>query len=432
MDGAIKSPVNTAQNINLVLLYCGIRTGHFGMGSHSRHIIDYFKNQPGYSVTILKVDSKDVALMRHYHEGGVEVVEIPQPENQLFLTEEDTLVQNTYAKRICEMAFPFLRSKENTILLCNIVVHIGLAREMKQALGAGLVYIHHNFIWKAYLKTSYAFFAEQWLRGNARLHPGAFVGTANQLKIADMSDKVVTVTHQAENFFSDILHIPSQKIKTIYNGISSETKNARVNRIELRKKYGFCDTDRIILFCGRIAEEKGLPYIIEAFKFLVKKMPDARLLVVGDGQIQESLALVNPFWSRVNFTGKLDYNTITEMYAIADVGVMPSTQEQCSITSIEMRFHKLPMIVSAVEGLDEMFEDGFDALKLPVKYDENSIIYFSVEDLYERLLILLEDDTLSSILAENAWLKGMKKFTSERMTNEYDKVFRSLFANHKI
>lgn len=419
------------QKINLVMLYCGIRTGHFGMGSHARYITEYFKEKPDYYVTILKVDSKDAFLMQHRHEKGVEIIEIPQPENQLFLTEEDTLVQNTYAKRISEMAYPILSSKENVVLLCNTVVHLGLAKELKQALNASLVYVHHNFTWKACLKTSYGFFAEHWLKGNVALHPGAFAGTVDQCKIADLSDLVITVTHQAEQFFANILNIRSEKIRTIYNGIPSDTRTQRANRSELRNKYGFDEADKIILFCGRIAEEKGLPYIIEAFKLLIKRIPAARLLVIGGGHIQESLALVNPLWSRVTFTGKLDYHTITEMYAIADIGVMPSTQEQCSITSIEMRFHKLPMIVSAVEGLDEMFEDGFDALKIPVRYDASSIIYFAAEDLLERFLMLLKDNDLSVRLAENAWLKGIERFTSERMADEYDKVFRSLFVEQQ-
>lgn len=426
----LKSVVGV-QRVNLVLLYCGIRTGHFGMGSHSRYIIEYFKAQPDYNVTILKVDSKDTTLMQHIHEGNLETIEIPQPENQLFLTEEDTNVQNSYAKRVSEMVYPILNSRENVVLLCNTVVHLGLAKELKQVLNASLVYVHHSFTWKTYMKTSNSYFSEKWLKQDITLHPRAISGTVDQFKIADLSDEVITVTHQAEQFFANTLNISSKKIRTIYNGIPSNTKSKRANRSELRKKFGFEETDKIILFCGRIAEEKGLPYIVEAFKLLSKRIPAARLLVIGGGQIQENLALVNPLWSRVTFTGRLDYNTITEMYAIADLGVMPSIHEQCSITSIEMRFHRLPMIVSAVDGLDEMFEDGFDALKLPARYDENGIIYFSSEDLFDRFLILLEDNALSDRLVENAWLKAMDKFTSERMISEYDKAFKCLFIGHQ-
>lgn len=417
------------QKINLLILHCGIRTGHFGMGSHIGYLTDYFLSQPSYHVMLLKLDSKRVATMQFGCEAGMEVIEIPQPENQLFLIEDETVVQNVYAKRICEMVYPVLKSKDRLIILCNSVIHYGVAKGLKQLLDARLVYVHHNFTWKACLKTSYAYFAEQWASQNSSLHPRAFVGTAYQAEIAGISDLAITVTYQAERFFVDVLGIEADRIRTIYNGIPLATRAKKEHKSELRSRYGFGESDKIILFCGRIAEEKGLSYLISAFKLLLARIPEARLVVIGIGQIQESLELVQPFWSAVTFTGKLNYAQIEDFYAMADVGAMPSTQEQCSISSIEMRFHRLPMIVSAVEGLDEMFDDGFDALKIPVHYDDSQIITFAADEICDRLVSVLEDQPLADALAENAYAKAVQTFTSERMTAEYDAVFQGFFSD---
>lgn len=414
--------------IDLVILHCGVRTAHFGMGSFSTHLFEYFKTHQSYNVTLLKVDSKGIETQQYKFEDGHEVIEIPQPENKLFLNDDDTIVQSTYAKRISEMVSPYFKSKCNLIILCNTVVHYWLAMELKIRFNGRLVYVHHNFTWKTCWKTSYEIFGREWIAGNTSRHPAAFWGTLNQKKIADLSDAVVTVTNIAERLFVDVLNVSQHKIRTIYNGVPGNTTSHRKDRSRLRKKYGFSVHDRIILFCGRIVEEKGLSYLLRAFESVCRIVPKARLLVIGGGDIQDHLSMVDPVWSRVTFTGKLRYSVIAEMYAIADVGVMPSTQEQCSITSIEMRFHGLPMIVSAVEGLDELFEDGFDALKIPVIFDTDNVISFSEQEIAKIIITLLNDHSLRKALSNNAYSKGLRLFTSERMTKEYDQLFRSFFS----
>jgi glycosyltransferase involved in cell wall biosynthesis len=97
-----------------------------------------------------------------------------------------------------------------------------------------------------------------------------------------------------------------------------------------------------------------------------------------------------------------------------------------------MRFHRLPMIVSAVEGLDEMFEDGFDALKIPVHYDESNFISFAIEEICNRLISVLEDEVLAERLSQNAYVRALQTFTAERMVAEYDAVFQGFFSGEKI
>lgn len=86
------------------------------------------------------------------------------------------------------------------------------------------------------------------------------------------------------------------------------------------------------------------------------------------------------------------------------------------------------MIVSAVEGLDELFEDGFDALKIPVIFDTDNVISFSEQEIAKIIITLLNDHSLRKALSNNAYSKGLRLFTSERMTKEYDQLFRSFFS----
>jgi len=141
--------------------------------------------------------------------------------------------------------------------------------------------------------------------------------------------------------------------------------------------------------------------------------------------------MINPYWANVTFVGEVTSQIVNDLYSIANIGVMPSLQEQCSIASIEMRFHKVPQIVSAVEGFDELYEDNYDALKITARYDEDQNIYFSFEEIKDKILLLLEDESLSTYISTNAYKKGKELFTAELMASKYNHVFSSFFQDEK-
>ncbi len=313
--------------MTIVLLYCDNRTGHFGMGSHIYNVLHYLKQVPDMKITIVKTDSSSSGCRQYVDDNHIEVIEIPQPENKIVLFGNDSPLQIAYAQRIADVLYRYLKDKSNVVLWSNTIDNLNLCRILKQTFDCKLLYVHHNFAWKVYLKTAYQVFAHQWENNNTAYHPLAFEYTGYQQQMAFLANRVVTVTRQAEYFFRDVLNIPNDKISTIYNGIPATTQRKN-NASELRKKYGFLPEEKIILFCGRIAPEKGIDYLASAFCLLVAQIPNSRLVVVGDGTIVDMLTKVAPHWSKVTFTGELAKEEVFELYSIADVGVMPSTQEQ--------------------------------------------------------------------------------------------------------
>lgn len=418
---------NSKPRISLILLYCGVRTGHFGMGSHTRYLLSFLKDSIDYAITVLKLDSVAVNKVTSYHEESVEYIEVPRPENKLFLTADVSEIQITYAERIMDIVYPYLKEKLNLLVWSNHVDHANICNLIKSNLGGKVVYVHHNFSWKSHLKVSYNFFKEKWLNKQYSYHPLAFELTKQQQDMVNLSDKSVTVTKMAKDFFIDALKVSPIKIETIYNGIPSNTlKMQSINHI--KSKYGFDISEKIIIYCGRIATEKGIDYIIRAFVSVASKMPNVRLLLVGDGDIGKYMKLAFPFWNRITCTGEASPEIVGELYSIADVGVMASTQEQCSITAIEMRYYKIPLIVSAIEGLDELFTDGFDALKLTAHYDENNFMYLSADELAHKFLLILNDPNLAYKISSNSYNIGLKHFNAEEMVKSYDRVFKSCFS----
>jgi len=149
------------------------------------------------------------------------------------------------------------------------------------------------------------------------------------------------------------------------------------------------------------------------------KIPDIHLVLVGSGDIDKFVPFTLPFRTRITFTGKLNSKELTKWYHISDIGVLPSLHEQCSFTAIEMRFHKIPLIVSDLDGLKEMFTHEYDALKLSVNLDKEGKKVLDVSEFAEYMERLLKDQDLANQLTENSYKVAIKSFKAESMQQKY-------------
>ena len=154
-----------------------------------------------------------------------------------------------------------------------------------------------------------------------------------------------------------------------------------------KKKLLFGDNEHIVLFVGRLDDIKGVEYLIRAFRSLLKKVPDSRLVIVGDGNFDFCLKECVHIWHRITFTGKLKQKMLRKFYQIADVGVMPSFHEQCSYVAIEMMMHGIPLVGTDSTGLKEML--GSNQKYMMKTSEEANNVSLSVEDLAETLTQLL-------------------------------------------
>ncbi len=419
------------KKIHVVLLYCGVRTGHFGAGSHISNLLPAFKKaEEDFSLYIIKTDDKSAGTVYEDKEEGFSVLHIPQPENKLYLTVSQDLVQKTYAKRLVEIIYPFIKDKEHPIFLINSIDYLNIGVELKENLDCRLVYVHHAWTWKSIFNVPDEKFADLLKKGDYTGIEMAVDFVLFQQRIAMLADRVITFNHQARSFFMDILKIPPEKIYTIYNGIAPPTIS-KSPRSKIREKLGIGISEKIILFTGRIKEDKGLVYLIRSFGEVARKYPNSRLVLVGSGDFDQFIPLAYPISTKVTFTGKLEKEDLEDWYKIADIGILPSLHEQSGFTAIEMRFHKIPLIVSSVDGLDEMFIHGHDALKLSVQLDKEGKKTLDTAEIGEYIGRLLKDRDFAKQLAANGHKVAFKYFTAEKMQQDYLKVLKKLALGNK-
>ena len=125
-------------------------------------------------------------------------------------------------------------------------------------------------------------------------------------------------------------------------------------------------SSQIVGVVGRLELEKGHPTLLEAWPIVLRSVPEAYLLIVGEGSRLDALhdiARDMRILHRVVFTGRRD--DIPAVTAAFDVAVLPSYREAQGLTILEAMALSRPVVASNVGGIPEMIEDGVTGLLVP-------------------------------------------------------------------
>ncbi len=108
-------------------------------------------------------------------------------------------------------------------------------------------------------------------------------------------------------YLKKITQIDDAKSLVLYNALSDiYHKTSIYEKEQLRKKYKIGIDENLILFVGRLDEVKGIGYLIKAFKYVLARYPNSRLVLVGDGNFNQWLSCSANDWSKITFTGRLE------------------------------------------------------------------------------------------------------------------------------
>jgi glycogen(starch) synthase len=174
---------------------------------------------------------------------------------------------------------------------------------------------------------------------------------------------IVTVSHAMKDELTK-LGFPRDRIQVCYNGVDPQKYSPEAVDAEQIKKvrafYGIKDNELMILFLGRLVGVKGVDKLIMALPHILQKTPNARLVIVGLGDLQEYLSnLVKA--TRMQDYVKFRFDFISEEerilhYAACDVAVFPSLYEPFGIVALEAMSMERPVVVGAagVSGMREI------------------------------------------------------------------------------
>jgi glycosyltransferase involved in cell wall biosynthesis len=298
--------------------------------------------------------------------------------------------------------------------------------------------IVHNHMYRAELVGTRAALALEEL-GLARPYT---VGTVHSSRIRSVDDRDVLrrLTPHMDRLIAVSRSIVGKlgregrtgaPVSLIYNGVDLERYDHQEAHCTLPEDYGFPPDVPVTGVVARLEPEKGHATLVEAWPMVLDRVPEARLLIVGEGSLRASLearcralGLLGdeaaprvgtrgaPEAARVIFTGRRD--DVPAVTAALDVSVLPSYREALGLSILEAMALSRPVVASAVGGIPEMIEHGRTGLLVP-PHDETALA--------DAIVRLLSNHPLADMLARAAHDLVHDRFCIERMVREIQSVY---------
>lgn len=135
--------------------------------------------------------------------------------------------------------------------------------------------------------------------------------------------------------------------------------------------YGLDPEKRTILYVGRLAEEKSIPELIDAFLEIKREIQDIQLVLIGDGPAREQLEIrLNEYTNDFVFTGIKKGDELAELYASADLFAFPSRTETFGQVVLEAMASGLPVIGYDSPGVRDLILDQESGILCDVFYGD--------------------------------------------------------------
>ncbi len=150
-------------------------------------------------------------------------------------------------------------------------------------------------------------------------------------------------------------------IEVIPNGV--DLRQFHQARPFPRAQFGFTDQDVLLVFAGRVAPEKNISFLLQAFAGIAQLIPNVHLLMVGGGKKQfeeevQNLIVQLGIANRVRSTGMSTYEDIPSYLAMCDIFVTTSVSETFGMATVEAMSVGLPIMGVQATGTSDIVEDG--------------------------------------------------------------------------
>lgn len=152
-------------------------------------------------------------------------------------------------------------------------------------------------------------------------------------------------------------HVLASKIEIIPNSVDLSCSDSSLSRTEARSRLGLSEQDRVIGTIGRLEEQKGHRYLIEALDLLRQRGMTVKLLLVGDGRERQALeaqARELDLEQQVLMLGTR--SDLGDLFRAMDLFVMPSLWEGLSLAMLSAMAAGLPVVATDVGGVSRVFQ----------------------------------------------------------------------------
>ncbi len=229
------------------------------------------------------------------------------------------------------------------------------------------------------------------------------------------TDQVTSVSKSVAEFMIEGEGVARKKVQVILNGVKSEDYDVTVDRAEKRRELGLAENDFAYINVARFFPNKDHSTLLKAFAIVVKQMPEAKLLLCGEGTLKEDLmkeAAALGLTNSVKFLG--NRRDIPYVHRAIDVFVLSSIKEGLPIVLLEAMASGVPIVTTDVDGNPEAVLHNETGLVVPAR---------NPEALAKAMIELKNDPARRRSMGEKGRTRVKEHFTFEKMVASYYAIY---------
>ena len=245
----------------------------------------------------------------------------------------------------------------------------------------------------------------------------------------NVADCIICVTEVGKRQLINKWNIPANKIVVFPNAVHVDRfKPDPAAREQIRASLGL-GNEPIILFVGNFFHWHDVPTLLQAFARSLQTCPQARLVLVGDGERKaEMMKQAAGLEHAILFTGIVPYSEVPRYMAAADIAVVPYPvmQQEMWLSPLKL-FEYLSsgaaVVASAVGQIIDVIRDG-----------ENGLLVSpgDVSAMAEALIKTLTDPELRSKLGSKAREDAVQKYSWESYLSRMERIFAAVIARQPV
>lgn len=231
---------------------------------------------------------------------------------------------------------------------------------------------------------------------------------------ARYTDKLITITKEdyelaKKKFKTEVVHIHGVGANSDrYYPYGDEEKS------QLRKEFKLLDNEFIVLCIGELNNNKNQATIIKAIAEVNKVKPNIKLLLAGNGPLENELKELTKKLNIVNNVKFLGYRTDLDKWVnLSDIIVSASLREGLPLNIMEAMLCKKPIIASINRGHNELINDGFNG---------SLVSHNDVERFKNKIIYYLENSDHMRIISSNAY-NDIKVYTERFVVDELRRTY---------
>jgi glycosyltransferase involved in cell wall biosynthesis len=236
--------------------------------------------------------------------------------------------------------------------------------------------------------------------------------------LSHFNGEIVAVSHELRDYMLTA-RFAARRVGVIHNGIEPGPAPSQGERLRARRVLGVDDRAFVVMAVARLDPVKDFPTLVEAFAIVRRQLPQARLVIVGDGperaQLEARVDALN-LGPSVDIIG---YRSgVRQLLPAADLYVSSSISEGISITILEAMAARLPVVATAVGGTPEVLPTAAEGGILVPSRDPGRLA--------AAIVSLERDPSARAAIAAAGRRRLESAFNLDRMVGDYVRTYRRL------